>query len=446
MSGPRLLTGWGRTAATAAANVAQPQRSEVSDLLIHGRQSGRGVIARGLGRSYGDPAQNAGGLVLDMTAASAVLSFDAEAGIVRAEAGVSLDVLMRVLLPCGWFLPVTPGTRYVTVGGAIAADVHGKNHHRDGSFGRYVEQLTLALADGTTVDLTPESDPELFWATVGGMGLTGIILEATIRLTPAPTSTMLVDTQRAKDLDELLGALEDADRHRYSVAWLDCLARGRQLGRGVVTSGEHATLDADRDAAGQRVFGATARLTVPTHLPGLLGRPSIAAFNLAWYAKAPRRRVEEVQGISTFFHPLDGVRGWNNVYGPAGFLQYQCLVPDETTLRTILTRIGDARAPSFLTVLKRLGAGTPGPLSFPRPGWTLTLDFPASTTGLDQLLDGLDRLVAAAGGCIYLAKDSRVQPELMSAFYPKLDAWREIRDRIDPDHTLESDQSRRLSL
>lgn len=446
---PDLIGGWGRTALTAGYVRRGLRAEQVPEILCDSSLfPARGIVARGLGRSYGDPAQNAGGLVLDMTSLDQVISFDGRAGTVHAEAGVSLDTLMRLLLPAGWFLPVTPGTRQVTVGGAIAADVHGKNHHRDGSFGRYVTRLRLAMTDGTVREVSPDSDPALFWATTGGMGLTGVVLDATVRLIPVQTSSMLVDTVRSGDLDHLLAALEQADHHRYSVAWLDCLARGRHMGRGIVTSGEHAASD-EVPVAGptSRSFAPRAIVGSPSWVPtGLLSRASIAAFNQAWYRKAPRSRVEELQGIGAFFHPLDGVRSWNLLYGARGLLQYQCVVPDESSLRLILDRISTAQAPSFLTVLKRLGPGTSGPLSFPRPGWTLTLDFPVVTPGLRDLLGGLDAIVAGSGGALYLAKDSRMAPELLAATYPRLAEWAAVRDRVDPQRRLRSDQSRRLSL
>ncbi len=278
------------------------------------------------------------------------------------------------------------------------------------------------------------------------MGLTGVVTEVTLRLLPAPTPMMSVDTERAGNLDALLERLVAAeDRHRYSVAWIDCLATGSRAGRGVITSGEHASAEelGDRHPA----YRPAQRASAPPYVPGgLLNRASIAAFNEAWYRKAPRRQVGALHAIAPFFHPLDSVGGWNRLYGPRGFLQYQCVVPDEVALRTVLGRLSAGRVPSFLAVLKRFGAASPGPLSFPRPGWTLALDVPAATAGLGAVLDDIDELVAAAGGSVYLAKDSRLRPELLPAFYPGLDAWRRLRERVDPDHRFVSDQSRRLSL
>jgi decaprenylphospho-beta-D-ribofuranose 2-oxidase len=417
-----------------------------------GARPARGVLARGLGRSYNDAAQNAGGLVLDMTACDRLLDLDHAAGTVTCEAGVSLDTLIRWLLPAGWFVPVTPGTRAVTVGGAIAADIHGKNHHRDASISRHVRSLDLVGADGTERRLTPADSPREFWATAGGMGLTGVVVRATLALIPVTSSLMRVDTRRCGDLDAVMAALEDSEgRHRYSVAWIDGLARGGRLGRGVVTGGEHACADelpADRRPAA-RAFSPRTLLRAPSPVPDGLLRPStVGAFNAAYYAKAPRHRDGELQSLSWFFHPLDLVAGWNGLYGPYGLVQHQFVVPLEAdaTVREAVQRLSDARSPAFLAVLKRFGPATPGPLSFPRPGWTLAMDLPASMPGVRGLLDELDELVVAAGGAVYLAKDARVRPELIPAMYPRLEEFRDVRRALDPHGRFRSDLARRLSL
>ena len=447
----RVLRGWGRTAPSASDVVRVSDPDDVDDLMAAAVAAGRRVLARGLGRSYGDAAQCAGGVVLDGTGLDTILASDLEAGWVRVGAGVSLDTLMKVLLPRGWFVPVSPGTRFVTVGGAIAADIHGKNHHRDGSFCSHVTRLSLATPTGRH-EVGPEADPDLFWATAGGMGLTGIIVDATIRLLPVETTRMVVDTERTADLDDCMARMTARDDdYRYSVAWIDGLARGRHLGRAILDRGDHARLDdlPVGNRGGALDFDSGGRLSVPVTPPsGLINPVTIAAFNEAWYRKAPRRRVGHLASIPAFFHPLDGVEGWNRVYGPRGFLQYQCVVPDGAgdTIRAIVARVSEGRAASFVNVLKRFGPGDPGPLSFPMAGWTLALDLAAGAPALGPLLDGLDALVLEAGGRVYLAKDARLRPEALEAMYPDLPRWRAVRGRVDPEGRMVSDLARRLGV
>ncbi|MCX4456297.1 FAD-binding oxidoreductase [Streptomyces sp. NBC_01340] len=442
------VTGWGRTAPTTA-RLVHPRTYEEAAAAVRACGA-RGGIARGLGRAYGDAAQNAGGAVLDMTGLDRIHAIDAAGGTVLCDAGVSLHRLMEVLLPLGWFVPVTPGTRYVTVGGAIGADIHGKNHHVSGSFGRHVLSFELLTADGA-IRTVPRDTP-LFDATTGGMGLTGVILTATVRLRPVATSLMSVDTERAADLDDLMARLTATDhRYGYSVAWIDLLARGRSTGRSVLTRGEHAPLDALPPRARRRplAFRPARFPSAPAFVPeGLLGRGTVGLFNELWYRKAPRARAGELQRISAFFHPLDGVPHWNRVYGRGGFVQYQFAVGHgrEEALRRIVRRIAERRCPSFLAVLKRFGQGDPGWLSFPMPGWTLALDIPASLPGLGAFLDELDEEVAGAGGRVYLAKDARLRPELLAGMYPRLTEFRRLRAELDPRGVFTSDLSRRLDL
>ena len=446
----KSLTGWGRTAPTVASVVAASSAVQLADAL---QAAGpRGVIPRGLGRSYGDAAQNAGGTVLDMTTLRRVHSVDADTGLVDTDAGVSLDELMQRTLPFGLWIPVLPGTRQVTVGGAIAADVHGKNHHVHGSFGNHVRSLELLLADGTVQTLTPDGDTAAeFWATVGGMGLTGVILRARIQLAPVETAYFSVDTERTANLDELMIKLaEGDDRHTYSVAWFDSVSRGNSLGRAVITRGRSARVDELPLKLRRAPLASDApRLgTAPPVFPGgLLNRVSVGAFNELWYRKAPRERRGEIQNITTFFHPLDVIGDWNRIYGPRGFLQYQFVVPfgAEDAVRVAVEAISASGHVSFLNVLKRFGAANPGPLSFPMPGWTLAVDMPVRA-GLAELCDELDELVLAAGGRIYLAKDSRVDAATLARMYPRLDEWRKVRDALDPDGVFSSDLQRRLSL
>jgi decaprenylphospho-beta-D-ribofuranose 2-oxidase len=442
------LTGWGRVAPTTA-ELAEPASADSAAGLLG---AAGGVIARGLGRSYNDAAQCADGLVISTARLNRILDLDPATGLVTCEPGVSLEQLMVAGLPAGWFVPVSPGTRQVTVGGAIAADVHGKNHHVAGSFATHVPSFDLLLPSGELRTVTPDGDPALFWATAGGMGLTGLIVSATVQLKRVATARLRVDTVRTRDIDETMAVLAEHDgAFGYTVAWSDSLARGASLGRSVITSGDFADV-ADlpaRDRADPLAFAPRARIGVPDLFPpGLISRYTVGPANEVWYRKAPRHREGELQTIGKFFHPLDGIRNWNRVYGPAGFRQYQYVVPfgAEAAVRRSFELISQAHAPSFVTVLKRLGAGDPGLLSFPMPGWTLALDFPARTPQLAHLLDLLDRLVVAAGGRVYLAKDSRVPAEVLEQMYPRLAEFRQRRAELDPKSVLASDLSRRLRL
>ncbi|HEX9065632.1 MAG TPA: FAD-binding oxidoreductase [Streptosporangiaceae bacterium] len=444
------LTGWGLTEPTVA-QVARPRSAEEVAGLVKD-VSAAGLIARGLGRSYNNAAQNGGGLVVTTGGMDHILSFDPHTGVAVCEAGVSLEQLMVTLLPRGWFVPVTPGTRQVSVGGAIAADVHGKNHHVAGSFARHVLSFDLLTADGDVRTVTPESDPELFWATAGGMGLTGIILRASVQMKAVETSRLIVDTVRTANIDDTMAYLSRTDKdYDYTVAWTDCLATGGSLGRSVITSGDFATMSEVRyrDRDNPLAFQPSALAAAPPVFPsGLINAWSVRALNEAWYRKAPRRRTGEVQTIGKFFHPLDGIRNWNRVYGPAGFRQYQFVVPYSSSdvVRVALERIAALRAPSFVTVLKRFGEGDAGLLSFPMAGWTLALDFPARTPWLSRLLSELDDMVLEAGGRLYLAKDSRIPRDLMPRMYPRYEEFRALRARIDPAGVFCSDLARRLAL
>ncbi len=443
------LSGWGRVAPTTAVVRIAGEDDQLAEAVVGA--TARGVIARGLGRSYGDPAQNGGGVVLDMTSRSRILWVDVPSGRVLVEAGASLDQLMQQLLPMGLMVPVSPGTRQVTVGGAVAADIHGKNHHVAGSFCDHVEYLDLLTADGVIHRVSRESDPQLFWATAGGMGLTGVVLRVLVRMSHVDSAYYVVDTERTRDLDDLMARLEaDDHRYTYSVAWIDCLAGGSALGRSVITRGRSALVD-DLPARLQRAplsFRPNTRLAVPDVFPpGMLNGLTVRAFNELWFRRAPRRVRRDVQSLGQFFHPLDAVRDWNRIYGPRGFLQYQFVVPfgEERALRSIVRQLSDAGAASFLAVLKRFGSGNAGLLSFPTRGWTLALDIPVAA-GLGELLDDLDRVVLDAGGRLYLAKDSRATARTVHDMYPGVEQFRAVRDRVDPHRHFCSDQARRLHL
>ena len=436
------LYGWGRTS-PSVANVVTPTTED--DVAAHLAAS-REVIARGLGRSYGDAAQLSGGIVLDNRELGDVGPIG-EDGMVTVGAGVSIDELLATSIPQGWFVPVTPGTRQVSIGGAVAADVHGKNHHVDGSFCTHVTEMRLVTPSGA-LTVSPTNDAELFWATAGGMGLTGVVTSVTMKMLRIETDQVLVDTERFNALDGVMSAMASGDaNYRYSVAWVDCMTRGAHMGRSILTRGEHAQRD---DVEKPTLHGPKpARLAVPFNAPsGLLNPLSIKAFNELWFRSAPRHQVGEAQSLSTFFHPLDGVRDWNRLYGRRGFVQYQFCVPDEAgdTIVAAISRLSSSRVPSFLAVLKRFGAATPGPLSFPMPGWTLALDLPVGPKALPGVLDDLDEFVLHAGGRIYFAKDARLDPSKVRAMYPRLGDFLAVKARVDPEHRMVSDLALRLQL
>ena len=447
----RTLSGWGRTN-PVTAQVVQPNSVEQLQELIRGAPP-RSLIARGLGRSYGDAAQLKDGTVIELPSFDRI-ELDPASGTVTAGAGVSLDQILRVIVPAGFFLPVTPGTRNVTVGGAIAADVHGKNHHVDGSFGNHVHRLLLVDGTGTLRELTPSGrgnfdEAAFFWATVGGMGLTGVIVEATFSLIPITSSLISVDTTRYQDLESLMAAMVEADaKYRYSVAWVDSLD---SKGRGVLTCGDHAPAEAlpPNLQVNPLHYDPKALASTPPFLPGgLLNKLTVRAFNEAWYRKAPKHRVGELQAIAPFFHPLDGVKDWNRIYGPAGFLQYQFAVPNAAAhlVTRTLEALRQVGAPSFLTVLKRFGPSNQAPLSFPMPGWTLAADVPAAVPGLLDVLEKLDEDVLKAGGRLYLAKDSRQSSVMMSASHSRLQEWLVSASRLNPKETFASCMASRYSL
>ena len=431
------LSGWGRTPTSVARVHAARGVDDVVEVIRSRRE--RGVVARGEGRSYGDAAQNAGGVVVDVRALD---DLHVRGTSVRVGAGMRLGPLIEALLPQGLFVPVTPGTRYVTVGGLVAADVHGKNHHSAGSWGHHIQQLRLVDGTGAMRTLAPHGpDPDAFWATVGGMGLTGVITEVTFTALPVNSSRIAVTTSRHGSLAEVRHALREADVHaEYSVAWIDCLDA---QGRGIVSTGRHMD-DGHLDPR-----PPSPRLGIPSDVPlGVVTRPTVGLFNQAWFRWSGRPRSDVPTSLWSYFYPLDGVTDWNRLYGKRGFIQYQIAVPDdaEDVIDEALQTLRTAGSPSFLAVLKRFGNGNEGPLSFPLPGWTLALDIPATIPDLAQALDALDRSVASAGGRHYLAKDSRMSSAALRAGYPRIDDWLRVRSRLDPHQVFQSDLGRRLSL
>jgi decaprenylphospho-beta-D-ribofuranose 2-oxidase len=447
----RSLSGWARTAPSTAEVLSTPDIDVIAAAVTDA--GARGVIARGLGRSYGDPAQNAGGLVIDMTALRRIHSIDATSDLAVLDSGVNLDQLMRAALPFGLWVPVLPGTRQVTVGGAIASDIHGKNHHSAGSFGNHVVSMDLLTADGQVRTLTPGGEQSaLFWATVGGMGLTGIIVAATIRLKPTESAYFIVDSDRTAGFEETLELFSDGSDagYDYSMAWFDAISTGDKMGRAVFSRGSLATAEQlpAKLAAHPLKFDAPQLVTLPDVFPnGLANKLTFSALGEVWYRKAPKRGRGLVQNLTTFYHPLDMFGEWNRAYGSKGFLQYQFIVPfaARSELRQIVQRISASGHVSFLNVLKRMGDANQAPLSFPRAGWTITVDFPI-TAGLREFCNELDQRVLDAAGRLYLAKESRTTPQTFAAMYPRLDEWRQVRRSVDPQDIFVSDMARRLEL
>lgn len=398
------------------------------------------LIARGLGRSYGDSSLSE--RVLCTRHLDHFQAFDQTTGLLTCAAGVSLDELLRVFVPRGWFLPVTPGTRFVTIGGAIASDVHGKNHHIDGSFCDHLTGMELLLGNGERVHVSPTDKPDLFHATCGGMGLTGVILSATLRLKPIRSSAIVETTIKAPDLDAVLTAFDANAEATYSVAWIDCLARGKQLGRSLLMLGEHAQ-------EGPLTVQARQPLLVPLDMPArLLNHATVQAFNTLYYRKTRAPRHTRHIPFEPFFYPLDTLSNWNRLYGRPGFVQYQFVLPKAagvTGLHEVLERIAASGRGSFMAVLKAFGKGNDNPLSFPMEGYTLALDFKAEPA-VFELLDQLDKLVLDYGGRLYLTKDARMNEATFKAGYPRWQEFDEIRARYHAIGKFASRQSRRLGL
>jgi len=435
------ITGWGG-GRRASVRVARPSSPEEAAATL--TRAERGAISRGLGRSYGDAAQLDGGLVIETTRLKR-FELDRDSGTVTAQAGVTLAELLDELVPAGWTVPVLPGTQHVSVGGAIASDIHGKNHGTAGTFGSYVEALGLLAASGEVVELDAGDHDPLLAATIGGMGLTGVIVWARIRLRPVSSPLLSVDLDRVDTLDDALAALK-APGGSYRVAWLDLL-HGPGA-RGIVTRAEHLPAgEAPRGEDGAATVRA--RATVPAAWPaGALRPATVRAFNELRFRSAPRSRRGAIESIGRHMFPLDALSAWPRLYGPHGFVQYQLVVPygRDDVLAAVIEQLRRARVPCYLAVLKDFGPANEFPLSFPLAGWTLALDLPRAAPGLDAALDRLDELVAGAGGRIYLTKDAHVRPQTLAAMYPRLEQWREAREQLDPERLWRSDLAERTGL
>jgi len=435
------LTGWGRTSG-GAMTACRPERvSELRERVREGPADG-GRIAYGAGRAYGDAALNSQGRVILTRRLNRMLAFDDDSGLLEAEPGVTFNDLLAVFLRRGWLVPATPGTAFATLGGAVANDIHGKNHDRVGSFGDHLTWIDLMLPSGEIVRTTDSERPELFRATIAGLGLTGVIVGIGLRLMRVPSSAVRVRERRCRDLDAFLAALAEVrQRATYSVGWIDGLAKGRELGRGLLEEAEPAS-EAVPDTP-QRAR------RVPMDAPGSLLNPiTIGLFNAAYYRRVPVGGRERIVPYRRFLYPLDAISDWNRIYGRGGFFQFQCVLPDASApraIRLLLEEIAGSGRASFLAVLKTLGAEGRGYLSFPMRGYTLALDFPRRG-GVEDVLRRLERLTLDHGGRIYLAKDAVLSPEGFRAMYPKLPEFQAVLDAIDPEQRLNSDMARRLKI
>lgn len=435
------ITNWGNYPVIDANVYSPPSISEARKVV----ESSKELIARGLGRSYGDSSLN--GTILSTLKLNHFLAFDEQSGIVSCESGVSLSEVLDVFVPRGWFLPVTPGTKFVTIGGAIAADVHGKNHHVAGSFSNHVHSMKILLSDGSLVECSKTENDDLFWSTCGGMGLTGIIVEATFQLIKIETASIRQRVIKTKNLDEIFEAFEANKHWTYSVAWIDCLAKGEHLGRSALILGEHATRD-DIGYSYRNPLIADKRFSaaVPIYFPNfVLNTVTVKMFNNIRYATYFSK--DSVVDYNPFFYPLDSIYHWNKIYGKRGFTQYQFVLPKETSregLRKILRKISESGKGSFLAVLKLFGKQE-GMLSFPKEGYTLALDFPITEKTM-RLFNELDSVVKDCGGRLYLAKDVRMNEEMFKSGYELSQQFILLKQQFDSANKFHSLQSRRIGL
>ena len=443
----RELSGWGRF----PVQNCQVTRPEKGRELLDATSSHAvvDVIARGAGRSYGDAAINQGSGVILGEKLDRFLDFDAQSGVLHAQGGASFADIIATFVPRGYFLSVAPGTKFVTMGGAIACNVHGKNHHRVGAIANFIEEIELLTASGKTLICSQGENAEVFWATLGGMGLTGVIVSAKMRLMPIESAWIETKYTRTANLSETLTAFEKGADSEYIVAWIDCLSSGADLGRSVVIEGTHAS----GERALQEIKGDVMALEmprkkgVPLDLPNFVLNPyTVRKFNDLYYANHPTE--SKLTSFETFFYPLDKIENWNKIYGARGFLQYQCAIPIDNA-RAVLTHLLETIAASgqsaFLAVLKRMGAADHAPLGFALDGYSLALDIPMMP-GTLEFYEKLNEITVAAGGRIYLAKDAATSPAHFRQMYPRLGEWEAVKRHLDPDDRFASSLSRRLKI
>tara|TARA_Y100001968_G_scaffold166951_1_gene152925 strand:- start:5144 stop:6526 length:1383 start_codon:yes stop_codon:yes gene_type:complete len=445
------ISGWGKTSCVNAEIVVPKSIKEIKSIILNAKP--QSILVRGNGRTYGDAAQIKEGKVLKLSNFKKI-NLDCEKNEVNAEAGTTFEEILKVIIPKGFFLPVTPGTKKITLGGAIAADVHGKNHHQDGSFGNFIKSMKIINGIGEEITLTPnkENNSEinnLFWATIGGMGLTGVIINATFSIIPIQTSFISQETKRYKKLDYLMQDMIKNDiKYKYSVAWIDSLHKDL---RGILSCGNHTKTEEITNIkdTSNLYFNPKPLTSIPDILKiNLMNKLIIKVFNELWFRKSPRNVNKKIVPIENFFYPLDKINNWNNLYGRKGFIQYQIVVPEEhsSMIKNILKKLKQIDALSFLPVLKKLGKANLSFLSFPIQGWTLSIDLPANNKKIEQLLNDLDKDLEKIGGRIYLAKDSRQSSYVFKKTYKFLKIWQKQKQILDPKNIFISDIAKRLKI
>jgi decaprenylphospho-beta-D-ribofuranose 2-oxidase len=440
-----ILSGWGNIPKSISKVVYPRTAEEIKESLTIDK-----LLPRGLGRSYADQATNTNHLVMKMEKMNHFLEFDEKTGILNCEAGVSLEEIIQHLTPRGWFPMITPGTKYITVGGAIANDVHGKAHHADGSFVNCVYDFTILLANGSVAKASREENSDLFWANFGGLGLLGTILTTRIQLRKIETTYFKQKAFAARNLDEMLQAIDDSEKEfTSSVAWLDSMAKGKDLGRGVLTMGNHAHLSdlPEKLKSDPLKIGKKPKLVVPFYLPAFaLNKFTVGILNTALYIM--QKSAKNISHYDSFFYPLDMINNWNRGYGKRGFIQYQFVLPvpnGKENIRKILEEITKSDCVPFLNVLKKFGKEQGGLLSFPFEGYTFAIDFPI-TPKLKPFTERLDKMVLDMGGRIYLGKDAYLDEATFKAMYPQHTEWLKIKKKYDPSNVFTSDLARRIGL
>ena len=437
------LSGWGNI---PMVNGPVAYAHYPSDVVVFLKENS--FIPRGKGRSYADQATNDEQLVLKMEKMNKIIAFDEGKGVLTAQAGITLEEIINIFAPRGWFTMINPGTKYVTLGGAIANDIHGKAHHADGSFINCVLEFTIMLADGSVVTASRTENTDLFRATFGGLGLLGTILTVTIQLRRIESTYFKTKSIEARNLEEMMDAIDETEtQYRHSVAWIDSLARGKKLGRGVLTVGNEASLEELPEKLQKNPLraGDKPKVTVPFYMPSFtLNKLSISALNRILYFL--QSRDKQFAHYDPFLFPLDAINEWNRGYGKRGFIQYQFVVPEEggrKAVREIMKKITESDCKPFLNVLKKFGEASGGILSFPMKGYTFAIDFPI-TDNLEAFTHELDRMVLDAGGRIYLGKDAFLDHEMFKAMYPQYEEWLKVKKKYDPDWHFTSDIGRRL--